>query len=244
MRAGAKRVMRRSAAAVTRPLKWIWDPRRRKKILVSAAVATALAAGVKYGPSVMERLRGKAPIPKPPIVKPVPLLHAELSRYKVSQLDAENLVEVIGGKRHNLIGEGVVEAEQRRKFKLSIARQWIEALDGKPDFANDRLRGFAGLNAKTVVSLSETAMEFRGVRGGDLSPREVAGFLEGAQRLVRDCQLMHGNSIARGKQFYKDPAFVRRLPRDSLNRRIVDFFARLAEIDPAAVRDVYSELGL
>jgi hypothetical protein len=239
-RANIARVTKRSASLAARPFKWVWDPRRRKKVLVSAAVAVALAAGAKYGPRAVEYFRKG----KPPIIKPVPLSREELPRYKVSQLEAENLVEVIGGKNNGLIGEGVVDASKKHAFKLSVAKQWIDALDGKPDFSGDRLRGFAGLSAKTVVSLSETAMQFPGVRGGDISPREAAGIMVSAARLVEDCKAMRGGSIARGRRFYLDPEFVRRLARDSPDRKVVDFFKRLAEIDPAAIPDIYRELGL
>jgi hypothetical protein len=207
------------------------------------AVAALAAAGVKYGPGIVERMRGKVPAPKPPIIKIVPLTREELPRYKVSQLEAENLVEVIGGRRHEMIGEGVVESSKRRAFQLGVAKQWIDALDGKPDFAGDKLRSFAGLNAKTVVALSEVAMEFPGTRGGDLSPREAAGLLETAARLVRDCQSWNANSLARGKQFFKDPEFIRRLRGKPLELKAAQFFAKVAEADPSAIQDIYRELG-
>ncbi|QQR92670.1 MAG: hypothetical protein IPJ89_00280 [Candidatus Iainarchaeum archaeon] len=217
--------------------KRVWNSRTKKWILV-AAVATALGVG---GREAWKRTHPPKN-GKPPAVRVMPLHANELWKYTVKDLQAEHLVDVIGGKHHAILGNHLPPAK-REEFVRSVARQWVEALDGKPDAQDPkgRLRGFPEISAKTVVTLSEMATQL----SPDLSPREVAGYLDAVPRLFDACKRANGGSAGPARAFWKDPTLLRTIRRNTPDARVLVFFDALERNGHRdAISDIYRALGL
>lgn len=168
--------------------------------------------------------------------------HIESTRVRPrvnAELTAENMTPAALAKRLNAKFGGQIE--QRRLLELS--KEWLDAFDGKPDNANDRLHKgttpqFPILRADTLVKVIETAADFQSMyRPAPISPRELMGGFLKARELM---------GLAKGagedpKHFYDSRAAAMVARRDPVARHTIEFFRRLKKY-PGAIEEIYHVL--